>query len=79
MQIYIWWKKYNLNLKWNKDKYRCKCKKHHACEKEYIWNPATRKCKNGKYLVSITDDSVISCGEFVEETNAVPTNINEKI
>ena len=24
-------------------------KKHHIYEKEYIWNPATCSCKNGKY------------------------------
>ena len=52
------------------------------CEKEYIWNPSTCICKNGKYLVSIMDDSVITCDEIVvsheyeEETKAVPTNFN---
>ena len=25
-------------------------KKHHACEKDYIWNSATCSFKNGKYL-----------------------------
>ena len=34
-------------------------KKHHVSEKDYIWNPATWSCENGKYLASITDDSVI--------------------
>ena len=30
----------------------CECnKKHHICEKGYIWNPATCSCKNGKYQV----------------------------
>ena len=25
-------------------------KKIHACEKDYVWNPATCICENGKYL-----------------------------
>ena len=25
-------------------------KKHHVCEKDYIWNPSTCSCENGKYL-----------------------------
>ena len=25
-------------------------KKHCICEKDYIWDPATCSCKNGKYL-----------------------------
>ena len=35
---------------------RCECKKHHVCEKDHIWNPATSSCKNGKYLASIIDN-----------------------
>ena len=35
-------------------------KKHHIREKDYIWNSAICNCKNGKYLASITDDSVIT-------------------
>ena len=34
----------NSNQKWNKDKCQCECKKHHICEKDYIWNPATCSC-----------------------------------
>ena len=30
-------------------------KKHHVCEKDYIWNPSTCSCENGKYLASIID------------------------
>ena len=52
-------------------------KKRHVCEKDYIWNPATRSCENGKYLASIMDDSVITCDEIIEETT-FPTNFNEK-
>ena len=59
-------KKYNSIEKWNYDKCRCKCKKHHLCEKDYIWNPATGSCENGKYLASIIDDSVITCDEIID-------------
>ena len=30
-------------------------RKHHVCEKDYIWNPSTCSCENGKYLASIID------------------------
>ena len=39
----------------------------------YIWDPASRSCKNGKYVGSITDDSVIMCDEIIEETKTIPT------
>ena len=45
---------------------RCECKKHHVCEKDHIWNPATSSCKNGKYLASIIDNLVIKCDEIRE-------------
>ena len=51
-----------------------KCKKHHICEQDYTWNPATCSCKNIKYLESIIDNSVITCGEIIEEE----TKINPK-
>ena len=38
--------KCNLNQMWNNDKCRCACKKHHICEKGYIWNPVTCSCEN---------------------------------
>ena len=46
-------------------------------EKGYIWNPATRSSKNGKYLATIIDDSVITWDEIIEKTKTVPTNFNE--
>ena len=47
------------------------CKKRHVCEKDYIWNPDTCNCENGKYLASIMDDSEIICDEVVDaDTNA---------
>ena len=39
----------------------CVCKRHNIFEKDYIWNPATCSCKNGKYLASMMDDSAIMC------------------
>ena len=41
-------------------------KKHHACEKDYVWNPAKCNCENGKYLASIVNDSAIMCDETIE-------------
>ena len=55
-----------LNQKWNNDKCRCQCRKHHIYEKDYIWNPATCSCKNRNYLVSIIDDSIITCDETID-------------
>ena len=37
------------------------------CEKNYIWNLATRGF-NG----SIIDDSVVMCDKIIEETKAIP-------
>ena len=79
-------RKCNSNQWWNNNKCRCECKKHPICEKDYIWNPATCNCKNGKYLASIMDDSAITCDEIIdaeakshdEETKTVPTKFNEK-
>ena len=67
----------NSNQKWNYDKYWCEFENHVICEKDYIWNPARCSCKNGKYLASITDDTVITCDEIIEETKTVPTSFNE--
>ena len=48
------------------------------CKKDYIWNPATCSCGNGKYLANFIDDSVITDVEIIEETKTVPTNFNKK-
>ena len=58
------WRKCNSNQKWNKNKCRCEFKKHHIREKGYIWNPAKCTCKNGKYLASFIDNSVITCDKL---------------
>ena len=35
-------------------------------KKDYIWNPATCRCENGKDLASIIDDLVITCDEIID-------------
>ena len=52
-------------------------KKRHACEKDYILNPAIFSCQNGKYLASIMDDSMITFDEIIESYDE-ETNFNEK-
>ena len=46
-------------------------------KKIYIWNPSAYSCKNGKYLASIIDDSVITCDEVIDmkERKTIPKNI----
>ena len=63
-------RKCNSNQKRNNDKYRCEFKKHNICEKDYIWNPATCCCKNGKYLANVNDHSVIT-HDLIIDTNAM--------
>ena len=48
------------------------------CEKDFTWNPAICSCENGKYLVNVMDDSVITRDEILEETKTLPTNFNER-
>ena len=72
-------KKVIQNKKWNNDKFRCKCKKHHICEKGCIWDLAACSGKDSKYLASIIDDSLITYDEIIDmETKTVTTNFNEK-
>ena len=79
-------RKCDSNQKWNNNKYRSERKNHHICEKDYIWNPATCICENGKYLASIFGYSVITCDEIIdveamsykEETKTIPINFNKK-
>ena len=67
---------------WKNSICRCEFKKRNICEKDYIWNPSTCICENGKYLESIIDNSVIICDEvkesYNEEIKAIPTNFKEK-
>ena len=47
-----------------------------------VWNPSSCNFKNGKYLASIIDDSMITCDKVIEsydeEIKTVPTNFNTK-
>ena len=42
------------------------------CKRVYILNPSTCTCKNGIYLGSIIDDSVITCDEIIEVAKTDP-------
>ena len=57
---------YNSDQWWNNNKWWCKCKKIHVCEKDYVWNPATCNCENGKYLASVIDDSATMSNDIIE-------------
>ena len=82
-------RKCNSDQWWNNTKYQCEGKNHHV-KKNYVWDPATCSCENGKYLASIMDDSAITCDEIIEshdedteaklydETKTIPTNFNGK-
>ena len=55
-------------------------------KKDYIWNPTTCSCENGKYLASIIDNLMITCDEIIDaetksyynEAKTVRTKLNEK-
>ena len=54
-------------------------------EKDYIWNPATCNCENGKYLASILDNLTITCDEIIDvdaeaksNDKETKTNLNDK-
>ena len=52
--------------------------KYLICKKDYVWNPATRNCENGKYM----DHSTIIYDEveksYNEEIKTNPANFIEK-
>ena len=68
-------RKCNSDQLWNNDKCRCKCKKRHVCEKNYVCNSATCSCENWKYLASFMDNSAIIVDEIIETYNE-ETNFN---
>ena len=60
-------RKWNLNQKWNNDKFRCECKnpkESNVCKKKLYLESCYMCCENGKYLAS---------AESIGTTNAVPT------
>ena len=66
----------NSNQKWNNNKCRCERKnpkQYNMCEKDYIQNPATCSCENGKYIGSIIDDSLIMSDEIID---TIPMHFN---
>ena len=75
-------RKCNSDQWWNKSKCRCECKNRHACEKDYVWNPAIYSCEYGKYLASTMNDLVITCDVMIEpyneETKTILKNFNER-
>ena len=62
---------------WNNDKCWYECKKRHVCKKDFVSNPTTCNCENGKNLASIMDDSEITCDEFIESYDE-KSNLNVK-
>ena len=72
-------RKCNSDQWWNSNKCWWECKKRHLCEKDYVWNPATCKCENWKYLASIMDDSAIICDEFTDADTDEEANSYDKI
>ena len=59
-------RKFYSNQWWNNDKYQCENRIHHLCKKDYVWNPPTCSCKNGKNLASIMHESAIMCDDVIE-------------
>ena len=43
-----------------------------SAKEGYTWNPATCSCKNGKYVISIIDDLMITCVAVIPRQKNVP-------
>ena len=69
-------KNYNPDQWWNNYKCQSECKKRHVCEKDYVQNPPTCNCENGKYLVSIMVIQRLCVMKF--QKKSVPKILNEK-
>ena len=67
-------RKSNSNQKWNNNKCLCECKiqRKHMCNKDCIWNLSPCTQKNGKYLGSINNDSVIRFDKIVDVIRSEP-------
>ena len=46
--------------------------------KNYVWNPATCSCENGKYIGSIMDDSAIICDKAIDEDADAEAKSNDE-
>ena len=62
----------NSDHKLNNKAFQYECKIYHKCKKTYRLNPST--CENSKYLKSIADTSVITCGEIIDAMDVATTN-----
>ena len=69
-------RKCNSDQWWNNTKYQCEGKNHHV-KKNYVWDPATCSCENGKYGW-FSDYVWWHLESYDEETKTIPTNFNEK-
>ena len=47
-------------------------------EKDYVWNPSTCNCDNGKYLTSIMCHSVIMRDEIIDTDAEAKSNDEAK-
>ena len=43
-----------------------------SLQRDFIWNPATSSCENGKFLANVIGYSVITCDEIIEGTKSIP-------
>ena len=53
--------------------YVWKPKRTSCVQRNCVWNSATCSYKNGKYVGSIIDNSVVICNEIIKETKTIPT------
>ena len=52
-----------------------KIQKISSVQKNYIWDPATCSCKNGKYWISVIDNSVDTSDDIIDTIKTVPTKM----
>ena len=64
---------------WNNGKCRCECEKIRVFERDYVYNPTTFNCENGKYFASIMDKIICDKIIDIKETNFNEKNITCKI
>ena len=67
-------RKHNSDQWQNNDKHRCDCKKHNIWEKVNVWNRATGRYENGKYLLNIMDDSAVICDKIIDAETEAKSN-----
>ena len=55
------------------------CKNYQMCKENFSWNPSTCICKNGKYLGSSNDNSVIRCGKIISAVGNVSATVSSTV